>query len=114
VAARIDSAFALFRCCAARRNGSDECHHQQPLETDHAAAAQPAGLKTRSLDAGYFASLAAGRRGRTLNSPPQFGHTPCSTLVTQSAQKVHSKVQMRACVDSGGRSTLQHSQLGRS
>jgi hypothetical protein len=36
-----------------------------------------------------------------------------STVSTQSAQKVHSNVQMRASVDAGGKSRSQHSQLGR-
>ena len=46
--------------------------------------------------------------------PPQFGQTPPSTSSTQSAQKVHSKVQIIASRASGGRSLSQHSQLGRS
>jgi hypothetical protein len=72
------------------------------------------GLKTRSVDAGYFASIAAGRLGRVTSSPPQFGHTPFSTFVAQSLQNVHSNVQISAFVASGGRSRLQHSQFGRS
>jgi len=40
------------------------------------------------------------------------GQTLCSTLSTQSAQKVHSKVQMRAACEWGGRSISQHSQFG--
>jgi hypothetical protein len=52
--------------------------------------------------------------GRGTNPPPQFGHTLRSTPSTQSAQKVHSKVQIRAVVDDGGKSLSQHSQLGRS
>jgi hypothetical protein len=67
----------------------------------------------RSIDAGNLPNLLAGRRGRTVNSPPQFGHSLASFNVTQSTQNVHSKVQMRASVDSFGRSRLQHSQLGR-
>jgi hypothetical protein len=59
-------------------------------------------------------SMSAGRRGRTVNSPPQLGQTPWSFVFTQSAQNVHSKVQMRASGDSAGKSRLQHSQLGRS
>lgn len=68
----------------------------------------------RSVEAGLAANLLAGRRGRTVNSPPQFGQMPFSLWSTQSAQKVHSNVQMRASRESGGRSLLQHSQLGRS
>jgi hypothetical protein len=56
----------------------------------------------------------AGRIGRGAKPPPQLGQTLNSTLSTQSAQKVHSKLQMRAAVDSGGRSRSQHSQFGRS
>jgi hypothetical protein len=53
-----------------------------------------------------------GRTGRRSKPPPQFGHTLSSTFSTQSAQKVHSKVQIRAEVSAGGRSRLQHSQFG--
>lgn len=55
-------------------------------------------------------SFAAGRLGRARSSPPQFGHFP--SFSAQLAQKVHSKEQMRASVDSGGRSFPQHSQQG--
>ena len=43
----------------------------------------------------------AGRTGRGLNPPPQFGHTlpSCST---QARQNVHSKLQIIASVDAGG------------
>ena len=71
-----------------------------------------AALKTRSIDAGYLADAAAGRRGRTTNSPPQFGHFPPRTASLQRAQNVHSNEQILASGDSGGRSTLQHSQFG--
>jgi hypothetical protein len=81
---------------------------------DYAALPQPCGLYTRSVEAGYFASFAAGRRGRATSSPPQFGHLPRSTPSVHERQNVHSKEQMNASVDSGGRSRLQHSQLGRS
>ena len=75
---------------------------------------QPAGLCTRVVDAGYFASFAAGRRGRPTNSPPQFGHVFFNLVSAHALQNVHSNVQMRASVESFGRSRLQHSQLGRS
>src|SRR4051812_39806317 len=78
------------------------------------AAAQPSGLKTRSVDAGYFASIAAGRMGRLAKLPPQLGHFPLRTPSTQSLQNVHSNVQIIASGDSGGRSRSQHSQFGRS
>ena len=51
--------------------------------------------------------------GRLTSSPPQFGHLSFNNPVTQSVQKVHSKEQIRASVDSGGKSLSQHSQLGR-
>ena len=80
----------------------------------YCTAAQPAGLKTRSVEAGNLSSLAAGRRGRATNSPPQLGHCARSTPLAHGSQNVHSKEQMRASADSGGRSRLQHSQFGRS
>jgi len=75
---------------------------------------------TRLVEGGRLATESpgrhsvAGRIGRGSKPPPQFGQTLNSTLSTQSAQKVHSKVQMRAIVDAGGRSRSQHSQFGRS
>jgi hypothetical protein len=66
------------------------------------------------VEAGFAVSFAAGRRGRATSSPPQLGHRPASTPSAHDAQNVHSNEQMRAASDSGGRSTLQHSQLGRS
>ena len=77
------------------------------------AGAQPSGLNTRSVEAGNFASLAAGRLGLATSSPPQFGQMPASTASVHDAQNVHSNEQMRASA-SGGRSRLQHSQFGRS
>ncbi len=59
-------------------------------------------------------SFAVGRIGRGSKFPPQLGQTPPSRLSTQSAQNVHSKVQIRASALSGGRSRSQHSQFGRS
>src|ERR1700730_2920005 len=75
--------------------------------------------KIRLVEGGRFATESpgrhsvAGRIGRGSKPPPQFGQTLNSTLSTQSAQKVHSKVQMRASVAAGGRSRSQHSQFGR-
>jgi hypothetical protein len=63
---------------------------------------------------GYLASKTAGRIGRAEKLPPQFGHLPSSAFAAQSAQKVHSNVQIIASVASGGRFLSQHSQLGRS
>ena len=77
------------------------------------AGPQPAGLNTRAVAPGYFSSLAAGRDGRASSSPPQFGHVPARRPLAQSRQNVHSKEQIRASVDSGGKSRSQHSQPGR-
>src|SRR4051812_40968512 len=73
----------------------------------HYAAAQPSGLKTRWVDAGYFASIAAGRMGRLAKLPAQLGHFRFRTPSTQFLQKVHSNVQIIASGDSGGRSRSQ-------
>ena len=78
------------------------------------ARPQPSGAKTRAVEAGSFASIAAGRTGRRSKPPPQFGHTPPSRSSTHAAQNVHSYVQIRASGDSGGRSRSQHSHDGRS
>ena len=66
------------------------------------------------MDAGYRASMAAGRMGRRSISPPQFGQMPPSGPSAQSAQNVHSKLHIRAFALSGGRSQSQFSQFGRS
>ena len=72
---------------------------------------QPAGLFIRSVKAGLFTSLPAGRRGRASSSPPQFGQIPPNTS-EHEAQKVHSNEQMRASVAAGVKSLSQHSQFG--
>lgn len=80
---------------------------------DHQAGGQPPAFSTRFVEAGCFASIRADRTGRRTSSPPQFGQMP-SLASAQSAQNVHSKVQMRASSESGGSVRSQHSQLGRS
>jgi hypothetical protein len=50
--------------------------------------------------------------GRFTSSPPQLGHIPCNLVAAQLRQKVHSKEQIIASAESGGRLALQHSQLG--
>lgn len=70
------------------------------------------GLFTRVADAGKRTSAAAGRIGRATRFPAQLGQTPPSRPSAQSAQNVHSNVQMRAASLSGDRSRSQHSQLG--
>jgi len=73
---------------------------------------QPVELSTLSVEAGFLSNAALGRMGRRKSSPPQLGHFPASTPSAQVAQKVHSNEQIRARIESGGKSTLQHSQLG--
>ena len=75
---------------------------------------QPSGLNTRTVDGGLLTSFDGGRIGRATKFPPQFGQRPPSRLSTQSRQKVHSNEQIIASVADGGKSLLQHSQLGRS
>jgi hypothetical protein len=72
-----------------------------------------AGWFTYSSAASRFGIFSGARRGRGSNSPPQFGHLPFSQLQAQDAQKVHSKEQMRASVDSGGSAHWQVSQFER-
>jgi hypothetical protein len=73
------------------------------------AAAQSCGLKIRSREAGKFSSFAAGRIGRRINSPPQFGQRPLRMLSAHVRQNVQQIVASR---ESGGKSTLQYSQFG--
>jgi hypothetical protein len=51
--------------------------------------------RCRSVDAGYFASIAARRIWRLTKLPVQFGQMPPNTVAAHSAQNVHSKLQMR-------------------
>jgi hypothetical protein len=67
---------------------------------------------TRSLDGGYLANKPASRRGRASSSPPQLGHVPRRCSRAQRLQTVHSKLQIIASPESGGRSVAQHSQQG--
>lgn len=55
-----------------------------------------------------------GRIGRGTKPPPQLGQTLPRSSSTHVAQNVHSKLQMRASSDAGGRGLLQCSQEGRS
>jgi hypothetical protein len=96
---------------AARGNDFAWDHGRSP----HAAltGAQPSAFRTRFVDAGYLASIAAGRTGRltrftaAVRADAASGRRPA-----QSAQNVHSNVQIVASRLSGGRSLSQHSQLG--
>ena len=66
----------------------------------------------RFVDAGLFFNAAAGRIGRWTRLPEQFGQIWFKTFSVQFKQNVHSKVQIIAFVDSGGKFWSQHSQLG--
>lgn len=66
------------------------------------------------VPAGCFSSFDLGRIGLGLSPPPQFGHTFISMPSTQGLQKVHSKLQIMASVQSAGNALPQASQLGRS
>lgn len=69
-------------------------------------------FRIRFLDAGYLESNAAGRIGLGEKLPPQFGHSLFRGPEAQDVQNVHSKVQITASSDSGGRSLSHHSQFG--
>ena len=63
-------------------------------------------------DAGWDFNSSTGRIGRCTKLPPQFGQIPFKISVAHVIQNVHSNEQITASVDSGGKSLLQHSQLG--
>jgi hypothetical protein len=69
-------------------------------------------LVNRFVEAGLDARSALGRIGRSTKFPLQFGQMLLNLSSAHSAQKVHSKVHIRASVAEGGRSLSQHSQLG--
>jgi len=80
----------------------------------HVAIGHPADFTTRLFEAGCRSSMSGGLMGLGTRLPPQLGQRPARTVSAQVVQKVHSKVQMRASIVSGGRSRSQHSQFGRS
>ena len=55
----------------------------------------------------------AGRMGRALNPPPQFGHTLSSMSSTHVRQNVHSKEQIIASRELANNRIPQFSQVGR-
>jgi len=75
---------------------------------------QLSAFSTRFIESGARESKWAGRIGRVTRLPVQFGQRPFRTFAAQSAQKVHSNVQMKASLLAGGRLWSQHSQFGRS
>jgi hypothetical protein len=64
------------------------------------------------MDGGFLFSKPAGRIGLGTKFPPQLGQTPFNLSATQSQQNVHSKEQIIASGESGGKSLSQHSQPG--
>ena len=89
----------------------DECMPYRRLASV-GGRSQPPGLNTRMLEAGNRSNLFADLIGRGSSPPPQFGQRPPSLVSTQSRQNVHSKLQIIASDACGGRSLLEHSQLG--
>ncbi len=77
-------------------------------------AEQPFYFKTRFVEAGFFFKASWGRTGRGTKFPPQFGQLLLKTVSAHEAQNVHSKEQITASGDSGGKSLSQRSQFGRS
>jgi hypothetical protein len=82
-------------------------------------AAWSTGFEMTSVEAGaavkQFSPFhrRAGRMGRALNPPPQFGHTLSSISSTQVRQNVHSKEQIIASRELGDNCAPQFSQVGR-
>jgi hypothetical protein len=98
--------------CELRKRGTGA--RERIAQFEVAGRPQPSGLNTRTVEGGLLASFDGGRIGRATKFPPQFGQRPPSRLSTQSRQNVHSNEQIIASVADGGKSLLQHSQLGRS
>src|SRR5258706_2799249 len=77
------------------------------------------GFETISTEAGTAVKKfwpfhgRAGRMGRALKPPPQFGHTLSSVSSTQVRQNVHSKEQILASRELGNKRAPQFSQVGR-
>lgn len=93
----------------------ESLQHTKCAEHDlpcYALATHPPSFNTRVVDAGLFLSADAGRIGLGTKFPEQLGQIWLSTLSAHSTQNVHSKVQITASVDSGGKSLSQHSQFG--
>ena len=69
-------------------------------------------FKILFVEAGLLIKDAAGRIGRCVKFPEQFGQTWLNTSVAKVEQNMHSKEQIMASDDSGVKSLSQHSQLG--
>ncbi len=109
-------------CAAAERvsrsgEGDDEPGRREMLRPELPGVCQlTATLRvhpTRTSDGGLFASLDDGRIGRGHQVTAAIRHTLRSLPCAQSRQNVHSNEQIIASAAFGGRSLLQHSQLGR-
>jgi hypothetical protein len=72
----------------------------------------PADFSTLSVEAGKFDSADAGLMGRSTRLPLQLGQIKFSKFSAHALQNVHSKLQIIALSESGGKFLLQHSQLG--
>jgi hypothetical protein len=98
--------------------GAQDVHRDEGRDNPAAGGPQghvrahPSGFSTRRVAAGWRSNRSAGRIGRRTSSPVQLGQRPPSTLSAHSRQNVHSKEQIRASGEPGGRSRSQHSQLG--
>ncbi len=57
--------------------------------------------------------MAPTRVGRFEKAPAQLGQTPFSLVSTHDVQNVHSNEHIQTSEESGFKSMLQHSQLGR-
>ncbi len=105
----LDRAIGLALC---RRDVSERLHQCQDLlhRVTQAAPLQVGWIVDESgtLTPGALRTDRARRE-----AAPAFGHTLCRVFSTQSAQNVHSYVQIRAFGAAGGRSTSHSSQLGR-
>jgi len=61
------------------------------------------GFTKGTICAGNFCNNPFLLIGLFSKPPPQLGHTLCKIVSTQLAQNVHSKLQILASVDSGGK-----------
>lgn len=56
------------------------------FQPDPPQEGQGVDLCTRTMEAGFFASLPTGLMGRRTSSPPQFGQTNCNRVEAQFRQ----------------------------
>ncbi|RJF80520.1 TetR/AcrR family transcriptional regulator [Oleomonas cavernae] len=77
-------------CWASRPRPKPSAWCAAARPADQPAVAQGWARRWRSVEAGWRASIAAGRIGRATRLPAQLGQVPWKTPSAQSAQKVHS------------------------